>query len=172
MIPTQRNGRKNKEVIEIKMPCKAEYVRTVRRTIAEYAESLNMPHTAIADIEIAASEALANVIRHAYIGTDKIPNIKIKFGHDKDNIMLEIIDNGRGFNAPAFNIIPDVDFDCEGGMGIIIIKLLMDKVNYYSRPKMGTRLKMIKSIPNTVHNHKEPAISRDTRMPLQAGGVK
>jgi len=48
------------DVIEIRVPCKPEYVRTVRRTIAEFATFIDMPRSAIEEVEIAASEAVAN----------------------------------------------------------------------------------------------------------------
>ena len=54
--------------IEIKVPCRPEFVRTVRRAVADFAESLDVPESMIAEIEVAASEAVTNVVRHAYSG--------------------------------------------------------------------------------------------------------
>lgn len=131
--------------IEIKVPCKPEYVRTIRRTVAEFAESFNMPRSAVEELEIAASEAMANIIRHAYVGMEKAPPVRVKCCHRGGGFTIEITDKGRGFNAPPDSVIPDVDFNREGGLGIILIKSLMDKVSFISRPDEGTRIRMTKS---------------------------
>lgn len=147
MIMThQRNG----DVIEIKVPCKPEYVRTVRRAVAEFAESMNMPRSAVEEVEVAASEAVANIIRHAYVGLDRLPPVRVKCSHGKCGLMVEVSDKGRGFDAPPGGVIPEVDFDREGGLGIILIKSLMDRVYYSSKPDVGTRIRMTKSTNHAI----------------------
>ena len=136
--------------IEIKVPCKPEYVRTVRRAVADFAESVNMPKSAIEAIEIAASEAVANIVRHAYGDSRKPLPVRVKCMQRENGLMLEIVDRGCGFAAPARNVIPDVDPDREGGLGIILIKSLMDRVHYVSKPDEGTRIRMTKSAREAV----------------------
>jgi serine/threonine-protein kinase RsbW len=130
--------------IEIRIPCKAEYVRTVRRTVADFAESTNMSKQAIAEIEIATSEAVTNIVRHAYPGCDQAEPVLVKCGRHRGRFVLEVTDHGRGFNAPPDGVIPEVDLDREGGFGIILMKRLMDRVNYVSIPHEGTRIRMTK----------------------------
>jgi anti-sigma regulatory factor (Ser/Thr protein kinase) len=134
------------DTIEIRVPCKPEYVRTVRRTIADFAESIDMPRSAVEEVEVAASEAVANVVRHAYANLDcKIPPMRVKLSHKRGRLTVEIIDKGCGFAAPPGDEIPDVDLNRDGGLGIILIKCLMDKVSYTSGPSGGTRIRMTKS---------------------------
>ncbi len=153
----------NEDKIEIRVPCKPEYVRTIRRAVAEFALSMDMPDSAVEELEIATSEAVANVIRHAYAGYDRLPPIRVKCARRKNRLVLEIIDRGCGFDAPAQGVIPDVDLDKEGGLGIILIKSFMDRVCYFSKPGLGTRIRMTK---NTVNGHGGPAT-----LPEPAGAV-
>lgn len=136
----------NRDRIEIKVPCKAEYVRTVRRTAADFANAYNLPKSQVEEIEVAISEAVSNVVRHAYIDCERAPSIRVRCVHHRDALTFEVIDKGRGFAAPADGVVPDVDFGRDGGLGIILIKQMMDAVNYTSRPGEGTRLRMTKRL--------------------------
>ena len=138
-----RNGHKG-DKMEISIPCKPEYVRTVRRAVAEFAETVNLPNSAIEEIKIAASEAVANVIRHAYPGYAQIPPVKIECANNGNKLTVDVLDEGCGFDAPDDNVIPEVDIDRDGGLGIIFIKSLMDSVNYVSCTQVGTRIRMVK----------------------------
>lgn len=139
-----------RDKIEIKVPCKAEYVRTVRRTVADFAHSADMPDSAVEELEIAASEAVANIVRHAYSGCEKTMPVWVKCACGREGLTVEVIDRGRGFAAPPDGITPEVDLDREGGIGIILIKCLMDSVNYTSMPRQGTRIRMTKRMRETV----------------------
>lgn len=141
------------EAIELRVPCRPEYVRTVRRTIADFAESIDMARPDVEAVEIAASEAVANIVRHAYTGLNcKIPPVRVKCSHKDGRLIVEIVDRGRGFNAPPAGVIPEVDMSRDGGLGIILIKGLMDRVNYTSKPSGGTRIRMTKRAHQAVRD--------------------
>lgn len=130
--------------IEIHVPCKAEYVRTIRRTIVDFAESHEFTRDAIEDISLAVSEAVANIVRHAYEGIDCSAGVYIKCVRTNGDLVLEVSDRGNGFNAPEDTHIPVIDFNRAGGMGIYLMKKLMDRVTYVSVPNEGTKIKMTK----------------------------
>lgn len=130
--------------IEIKVPCRPEFVRTVRRAVADFAQSLDVPESMIAEIEVAASEAVTNIVRHAYDADEAVQPLRVKCKQRANGLTLEVIDKGRGFNAPPDGVVPDVDLDCDGGFGIALIKTLMDRVNYVSTPDEGTKIRMTK----------------------------
>ena len=136
--------------IEIRVPCKPEYVRTVRRAVADFAESIDMPQSAIEAVQIAASEAVANIVRHAYDDPQRALPVRVKCSHRRNGLLLEVADRGRGFNAPPSTSMPEVDLDREGGFGIILMKSLMDRVNYVSKPDEGTRIRMTKKAREAV----------------------
>lgn len=131
--------------IEIRVPCKPEYVRTIRRAIADFAETVHMPPCDIEEVQIAASEAVANIVRHAYPDLEGgKPAVRVKCSHDAGRLTVEISDRGCGFEPPPTGVIPDVDLNRDGGLGIVLITCLMDRVNYASKPNGGTRIRMTK----------------------------
>ena len=138
--------------LEMRVPCKAQYVGTIRRAVSEFAAFHNMTSADVEEMEIAASEAVSNVVRHAYSGKICLPPVQVRCLHSKGAITVEISDDGQGFTAPADNIIPKVDFEREGGLGIILIKMLMDRVKLVSKPNEGTTLSMTKRMHRTVRH--------------------
>ena len=84
-------------------------------------------------IRLACEEALVNVINYAY-GEDTGELEIIKEVPSKENkICIEIIDEGIAFN-PLKKEEPDINKSMEersiGGLGIFMIKEIMDKVEY------------------------------------------
>ncbi len=148
--------------IEIKIPCKAEYVRTVRRAVSEFAQSIDMPPSAIEAVEIATSEAVANIVRHAYGDHKKPLPVIVKCSRGRGCMQLEVIDKGCGFDAPPQDCIPEIDYDREGGLGIVLIKSLMDRVNYISKPDAGTRIRMTKRAREAVARISTRALRHST----------
>lgn len=137
----------NGDRVEIRVPCRAEFVRTIRRTLGEFAETLDMPSSAVEEVQIATSEAVTNIIRHAYHSLGKLPALKVKCSRNADGLVVEITDRGHGFRLPKQR--PTIE-DCinrEGGLGITLITHLMDSVVYSSRPEDGTRIRMVKHRP-------------------------
>lgn len=134
------------EAMQIEVPCRPEYVRTIRRAIADFAGIFDITGPVVQEMEVAISEAVANIIRHAYNDCAGNPPVKVRCAHRDGGFTVEVVDRGCGFSAPADNIIPDIDFDREGGLGIILIKSLMDRVTYVSRPHRGTRIRMSKRV--------------------------
>lgn len=66
------------------------------------------------------------------------------FWYFEEKITVSIKDNGKGYNTDALNE-PDLeDPKEEGGLGIFIIKSLMDEVTLKSSVGQGTEIKMIK----------------------------
>jgi serine/threonine-protein kinase RsbW len=85
-------------------------------------------------VEICMTEALNNVIKHAYNG-DETQDIDITVKKDKNFFEIEIVDLGIPRSSLVVN---DLDFDPkdinnlpESGMGLFIIQQLMDEMKYY-----------------------------------------
>lgn len=149
--------------IELKFPCKPEFVRTIRRAVADFAESFNVPESVIAEIEVAASEAVTNVIRHAYsAGNHKAP-VFVRCCKTKTDFTVEVIDNGHGFSVPPKNLIPDVDIERDGGYGIVLMRNLMDSVNYDSGPNEGTHIRMTKRARRAIARSRLKAVELSCR---------
>lgn len=102
-----------------------------------------MPPSAVEDLQVAVSEACANVVRHAYPGeiSDE-SEILFRCSTDGGKITAEVTDQGCGFDGRTGRSDPDK----EGGFGLILIYRLMDQVRFWSSPESGTTIRMVKFV--------------------------
>lgn len=108
----------------------------INQRIREYLTDNNLEEHICNAVEICLTEALNNVIKHSY-GGDNSKTIEINIKKNPKFLEMEIIDTG----SPRENlVINDLDFDPsdienlpEGGMGLFIIKQLMDEMIYSSK---------------------------------------
>lgn len=133
------------DTVELTVPSKPEYVRSVRMIAEQMAQSIPLSKASIDDLKVAVSEAVANVVRHAYSGECSVMPVDVVITRNEREIVVEVSDNGVGFNLPPdeHKLVPDLSK--EGGLGIILIRELMDGVVYWSKPGCGTRIRMSKS---------------------------
>jgi serine/threonine-protein kinase RsbW len=110
------------------------------------------PEQDTANIELCVVEATNNAIEHAYESkTGKYVEIIVDIS-DK-NIQVLVCDEGKPIPHGLLDILPkSVEFDPlvldsipEGGMGIILIKSIMDRISY-STEKMRNIFTMQKNI--------------------------
>ena len=68
-------------------------VPVTRRLIAQALRVVGVEPDTVSDVEIALSEACANVLRHAQVGD----SYEVRAGFDQERAFLEIIDQGAGW---------------------------------------------------------------------------
>jgi serine/threonine-protein kinase RsbW len=100
--------------------------------ITQEAKRLNFDGKKLSQIRLASEEALVNVINYAY--PDKGGNIEITCDiEDNQRLVVVIIDWGISFN-PLNMPEPDIKSPVEkrqiGGLGIYLVRSIMDEVNY------------------------------------------
>jgi serine/threonine-protein kinase RsbW len=78
-------------------------------------------------LELALTEALANVVRHAYDNRAG-EGIEVSFDVDARQAILTVRDQGRPFPADSYSP-PDLDTPREGGYGVHLMNSLMDGVS-------------------------------------------
>jgi anti-sigma regulatory factor (Ser/Thr protein kinase) len=97
-------------------------------------------------VETAVDEASTNVIKHAYGGKGGF--FEISCDMQGSDIVIRIRDRGSPFD-PGSVPQPDVSAGLEdrkiGGLGIYIMKKMMDEVNYSFDIEQGNRLEMRKT---------------------------
>ncbi|NNM43445.1 MAG: ATP-binding protein [Chlamydiae bacterium] len=104
--------------------------------IVDKVDQVGFPLSDSRKIQLAMEEALVNVIHYAY--PDRVGMIEIiSFLLPQKLIKFEIIDQGKEFNPLQFSTDGGIDADLldrqEGGLGIILIKKIMDEVHYERR---------------------------------------
>ena len=126
--------------INLSIPNKPEYVSVIRLTVTAIANRMGFDIEKIEDIKVAVAEACTNAITH---GRNEIDNFNVEFSIEEEKLTIAVCDNGKGC---ATNCIknPDLTLLNEGGLGVFIIKSLMDDVNINSDLGKGTTITMTK----------------------------
>lgn len=107
-------------------------ISEVNTFVEQVTASLDMTHTDAANVKLAVEEAVANVINYAY-PADETGAITLDAVATHDELRLVITDSGTPF-APTD--APDVDTSLSaeerqiGGLGIFLVRQLMDTINY------------------------------------------
>jgi anti-sigma regulatory factor (Ser/Thr protein kinase) len=113
-------------------------------------ETWMLPMTFMTPLNLVMEEALTNVIFYAYEEGDK-KEIEIDFDYAGNQLDIKIIDGGKPFD-PTKKPDPDINLSVEdrpiGGLGIFLIRKIMDEVRY---ERVGQRnvLSMSKKLANS-----------------------
>ncbi len=130
------------------------YIRVVRTAVEEFSGQNGFPQVQSHQIGLAVNEALANVIEHGYEGNMS----------QLINIVVEMLDGdrlpGKGIRIIIRDFGRQVDPECiksrdlneirPGGLGVHIMKTVMDEVVYRCVPEGGMELTMFKFINPSV----------------------
>ncbi len=99
-------------------------------------------------LELATEEAVTNICSYAY----EVPpgRLSIRVSRSADTLRVEFIDNGVPFDPLAADA-PDLQADLEnrevGGLGIFLIRRLLDEVHYHRRDDQNILSLVIKHDP-------------------------
>ncbi|NOZ56381.1 MAG: SpoIIE family protein phosphatase [Calditrichaeota bacterium] len=129
---------------ELRVPAHVDYLREIRDFVSRVAKKHGFDEKVVNSLRYAVEEACANVIKHAY--KDTYGNITIRVLVYRDRITLSILDQGRYFD-PRRVSDPDlheyVATGKRGGLGIFIIRRLVDQIDYRKTPE-GNELRLTK----------------------------
>ena len=112
-----------------------EHLSAVRDFVANHATEFGFEVNDVASIRLAVDEAYTNVIEHA-LKYDSTKSVMVSLGTKGDEFWIAITDDGVPFNPSDYNEpnIPErIKQRKRGGVGVYLIKRLMDKVEYNSK---------------------------------------
>lgn len=128
-----------------KFPAQFQYLDEIREFVGEIARKGGFSEKEIYSIQLATDEAASNVIEHAYSGVSN-GQLEIQCSVQNQTITIVLRDRGRPFD-PASVRPPDLKADLAdrqvGGLGIYLMRKLMDDVQYESA-RSGNSLTLIK----------------------------
>ncbi|MCW2967026.1 MAG: putative anti-sigma regulatory factor, serine/threonine protein kinase [Solirubrobacteraceae bacterium] len=126
----------------ITIPSRLDCIDDARRWVTERVRAAGVDGDPVGEIELALTEALANVIEHGYGGAST-NEIVVSVETDEQRLVVRIRDWGRPFEAETY-AGRDLDDPGEGGYGVYLIRELMDDVTREPQPDGGTLLTLIK----------------------------
>jgi serine/threonine-protein kinase RsbW len=106
-------------------------IPVVAEGIEDYLTDVGTDPFILPDIQLAVDEAVTNIIMHGYKGQPG--TIGILCSVDAGTVRIEIRDQAPAFNpltVPAPDVTADLVDRVVGGMGIYLIRKVMDAVSY------------------------------------------
>lgn len=130
-------------MVRLTIPAKPEYITLSRLALTGIARFRELSTETVADLKLAITEACSNSVRHAYADAEGCVDIRYELHEDK--LVIEVADDGEGFDPAA----PPNEEDelAEGGLGIAIIRAIADELEIGSREEgRGSRLRFVKRL--------------------------
>ena len=139
---------KTQKKYQLKIPSQSDNLAIIRDVVAKVASRVGFDTDEASKIELAVDEACTNVIKHAYANNSN-QMIEVSIKVDQKKLIIIVADKGKGFNPDEIKL-PDLNKSIKegrkGGLGLCLIKTLMDKVEFEIKPGSKTQVKMIKYI--------------------------
>jgi serine/threonine-protein kinase RsbW len=131
--------------VRLTIPARAEYITLCRLALTGIARVRALSDELLADLKLALTEAASNSVRHAYAAHDHAGIVEISYELRPDRLVIEVTDDGGGFDPAEAEGAPDEL--SEGGLGIAIIRAIADEVEIGTQPDgKGSRLRFEKAL--------------------------
>jgi serine/threonine-protein kinase RsbW len=117
--------------LQLNLPREVDSVPAVRRLLRCALAVFEVDRDSGDDLEIALTEACANVVKHA----DGADSIQIRLDVAPDRCAIDVSDNGEGFDADA---VSEPAPGSDRGRGLFLIKALSENVRMQSSPRRGS----------------------------------
>ena len=130
----------------VQFSAKFEYLDEIREFVGDIARAGGFGAKDVYNIQLAADEAASNIIEHAYEGvSDGL--LELSCSVKGNTITIILVDHGESFD-PSEIPMPDLKADLSerkiGGLGIFLMRKLMDEVHYETKPNKSNVLTMTK----------------------------
>ena len=117
----------------------------IRKFVAQEGRYQGLDDKAIRELQLVVDEACTNIVEHAY--GEQGGEIELTIESTEDGVRVVLRDWGASFDPDAISA-PDVTAPLEqrrlGGMGLFIMRQLMNKVSFDFDEKNGNTLTMVK----------------------------
>ena len=135
---------KKNPTVELKLPIIENMELVATQTAEVVSKHMQLDNEKTNEISLALIEACINAFEHS----ESKSEIFIHFIISDESLTIKVIDRGKGFDSSKISI-PNIENklgsdEKKRGWGIMLIKELMDSVNYESNEE-GTTLTMIKN---------------------------
>ena len=127
-------------------PARFDQLNAIREFAGRAAQDVGMDESEVYAVEMAVDEACTNVIEHSYRG---MAGGDIECTCDTADGALTVIirDHGKPFDiasVKAPDLLADIKNRRVGGLGVYLMRHLMDEVHYESIEKSGNVVTLVK----------------------------
>ena len=139
-----------KDQVTMLFPARSENEVLARSFSAAYAARFDPTLRELEDIRTAVSEAVTNVVVHAYPGAEGM--VRMVFSRSESILVIEVADDGVGIEnverarEAMYTSKPSME---RSGLGFTVMEAFMDEVEVHSVPGQGTRVLLKKTIGRT-----------------------
>jgi anti-sigma regulatory factor (Ser/Thr protein kinase) len=137
--------------LELSLPAVTESVREARTAVGEHVARLIGKGTVVADVRLCVTEAVTNVVRHAYSFPSAEERVDVGVDSDDGELRIVVRDSGRGIVVGEPRRTP-------GGYGLEIIDRLTTRHTVVTARGTGTEIAMIfaldPSVDSAPHVHR------------------
>src|ERR1043166_73591 len=135
-----------RRVVRLTIPARAEYITLCRLALTGLAALRPLPAELLADLKLALTEAASNSVRHAYGDAEGF--VEIAYELYAGRLVIEVSDDGEGFDHADDGDVGDIENLSEGGLGIAIIRAIADEFELTRGARgRGSRLRFAKLLP-------------------------
>jgi serine/threonine-protein kinase RsbW len=118
---------------------------SMRTWLREALSARGVPAREQSGLVVAVAELCTNAIRHAYEGATGQP-ITVSVSAGEDPLVIEVEDFGKPFDEHAYSV-PDLDALPEHGLGLYLVRQLVDQLSFDVERERGTRWTLVKHRP-------------------------
>ena len=137
--------------LRLEMYSQARLLASVRAMVGSFAQRMGFSEVHSGQVSLAVDEALCNVINHGYEKrTDGRITLSLWALDDQPPCMKVVIEDRARQVDPNHIRSRDLDDIRPGGLGVFIIREIMDEVRYEKREGGGMKLTLIKRVPDSV----------------------
>ena len=140
--PSPASGRGFQVSLSLQLPRDRLSVPVTRHLIRAAMKEVGVLSEDADAVELAVTEACANVIDHS--GPGDAYEVKVSIGTSACHI--RVVDVGRGFDHAALSLPSMADANSEHGRGVALMHALVDQVRFESEPEQGTVVHLVKSL--------------------------
>jgi serine/threonine-protein kinase RsbW len=126
------------QIIELRIPCKAEWSAVARLAVSAVASRSGFTIEEIEDVKLAVAEGITNAIQNA----GSASQIDIVCESEPTQLRVRLTTSG----TTRTEIKPEREEFSIDGLGIFLVRSLMDEVEYDVHAERGTNLVMVKRL--------------------------
>ena len=145
----------SRERLSLSVPGTVDHLARIREFVTVNARSAGFSEGDVDDIVLALDEAVANIVEHAYEGSDlpdREKSIRLTIECDGKLFRVLLQDHGIPYDpTAAAELTPEEsrrkgERGDDGGWGLYMIRQLMDEISYSYDPESGNSLEIIKRL--------------------------